>query len=176
MDVGQIEALVQVAQHQSFSKAAESLYLTQPSVTARIQALEKELAEELFERTGRGVRLTDAGHAFLPFAERILAALQEGRESVEEVRSLQIGSLRLGVAPTLCTYVLPRTLKAFRNRYPTGENYVVADDVGRSYEREHYNIKVKFVSLKDLIKTLSGQGEVKERQPGAKLKTARKKK
>ncbi|HKZ51035.1 MAG TPA: LysR family transcriptional regulator [Dehalococcoidia bacterium] len=118
MDVGQIEALVQVAQHQSFSKAAESLYLTQPSVTARIQALEKELAEELFERTGRGVRLTDAGHAFLPFAERILAVLQEGRESVEEVRSLQIGSLRLGVAPTLCTYVLPRTLKAFRNRYP----------------------------------------------------------
>ena len=68
MDLGQIEAFVQVAHHHSFSKAAESLFLTQPSVTARIQSLERDLGETLFERNGRGVRLTEMGASFLPFA------------------------------------------------------------------------------------------------------------
>ena len=66
MDLGQLEAFVQVAQRQSFSRAAEALFLKQPSVTARIQSLERDLGESLFERDGRGVRLTDIGSSFLP--------------------------------------------------------------------------------------------------------------
>jgi len=93
MDFGQIEAFSQVASHSSFSRAAEMLQLTQPSITARIQALERELGEELFERGGRGVKLTDAGRVFLPYAEQILQLLQEGRDAVEEVRNVQLGSL-----------------------------------------------------------------------------------
>lgn len=118
MDFGQIEAFVQVAAHNSFSRAAESLQLTQPSITARIQALERELGEELFERGGRGVRLTDAGRVFLPYVERILQQLQEARDSVEEVRSVQLGSLRLGAAITISTYVLPTILHRFCGEYP----------------------------------------------------------
>lgn len=118
MDFGQVEAFVQVAAHRSFSRAAEVLQLTQPSVTARIQSLERELGEELFERGGRGVRLTDAGLAFLPFAEKILQTLREGRDAVDEVRNVQSGSLRLGSAPTISTYVLPSILRRFRQRYP----------------------------------------------------------
>jgi DNA-binding transcriptional LysR family regulator len=117
MDFGQIDAFVQVSAHNSFSRAAEVLQLTQPSITARIQSLERELGEELFERGGRGVRLTDAGHAFLPYAERILQTLAEGRDSIEEVRSVQLGSLHLAAALTICTYVLPRILHTFRERY-----------------------------------------------------------
>jgi DNA-binding transcriptional LysR family regulator len=117
LDIGQVEAFVQVAEHSSFSRAAEVLQLTQPSITARIQALERELSEELFERGGRGVRLTDAGHAFIPFAERILQTLQEGRDAVDEVRNVQLGSLRVGSALTISTYVLPKILNTFRQRY-----------------------------------------------------------
>ncbi len=117
MDFGQIEAFVQVSAHNSFSRAAEVLQLTQPSITARIQSLEREVSEELFERGGRGVRLTDAGLAFLPYVERILLTLKEGRDAIEEVRSVELGSLHLGSALTISTYVLPHILHAFRSRY-----------------------------------------------------------
>ncbi len=118
MDFGQIEAFVQVSTHSSFSRAAEALHLTQPSITARIQALERELGEELFERGGRSVRLTDAGHVFLPYVGRILQQLQEGRDAVEDVRKVQLGSLRLGSAITISTYVLPTILHRFCADYP----------------------------------------------------------
>ena len=85
MDFGQIDAFVQVSTHRSFSRAADMLQLTQPSITARIQTLERELGEELFERSGRGVRMTDAGLAFLPYADRMLQTLREGRDAVDEV-------------------------------------------------------------------------------------------
>ena len=129
MELGQLEAFVQVASHHSFSKAAEVLFLTQPSVTARIQALEKELGEDLFERTGRSVRLTDAGSAFLPYADRVLKDVQEGREALESLRHGDFGSLRLGSALTISTYVLPRILKQFGARYPGVE---VSIRTGRS--------------------------------------------
>lgn len=118
MDFGQIEAFTQVATHNSFSRAAEVLQLTQPSITARIQALERELGEELFERGGRGVKLTDAGRVFLPYVEHILQLLQEGRDAVEEVRNVQLGSLRLGSAITISTYVLPGILHQFCQEFP----------------------------------------------------------
>ncbi len=117
MDLGQIEAFVQVSAHNSFSRAAEVLQLTQPSITARIQSLERELGEELFERGGRGVRLTDSGFAFLPYAERILQTVAEGRDIIDEVRNVQLGSLYLGSALTISTYVLPHILRTFRSRY-----------------------------------------------------------
>jgi DNA-binding transcriptional LysR family regulator len=117
MDFGQVEAFVQVSTHNSFSRAAEVLQLTQPSITARIQSLEREVGEELFERGGRGVRMTDAGLAFLPYAERILQTLVEGRDAIDEVRNVQLGSLQLGSALTISTYVLPHILHTFRNQY-----------------------------------------------------------
>jgi DNA-binding transcriptional LysR family regulator len=118
LDFGQLEAFVQVAAHRSFSRAAEVLQLTQPSITARIQALEREMGEKMFERGGRGVRLTDAGTILLPYAERMLQMAQEAKESVEEVRSVQAGRLRLGSALTISTYVLPRILRTFHSRHP----------------------------------------------------------
>jgi len=118
VELGQLEAFVQVAAHKSFSKAAEVLYLTQPSVTARIQTLERELTEDLFERTGRSVKLTDAGQTFLQYAQRALKDVQEGRDSLEALRNADFGNLRIGSALTISTYVLPRILKSFRHHYP----------------------------------------------------------
>ncbi|MGH2611290.1 MAG: LysR family transcriptional regulator, partial [Tepidiformaceae bacterium] len=85
MELAQLEAFLQVAHHRSFSRAAEALFLTQPSVTARIQSLERELGERLFERTGRSVTLTDAGQAFIPHAQRALTSVQEGADAIDAV-------------------------------------------------------------------------------------------
>jgi len=129
VDLGQVEAFVQVAHHRSFSKAADALFLTQPSVTARIQSLERDLGEALFERNGRGVRLTEMGAAFLPYARRALKALQEGRDAINGMRNLDIGTLKLGSALTVSTYVLPKILKRYCSLYPGVE---VSVHTGRS--------------------------------------------
>ncbi len=118
MDLGQLKAFVQVANQRSFSRAAEALFLTQPSVTARIQALERDLGERLFERSGRGIRLTEVGECFLPHAERVLQTLNTGRDAIDSLRNLHSGSLILASATTVSTYVLPGLLKTFRARYP----------------------------------------------------------
>jgi len=161
MDFGQVEAFVQVATHRSFSRAAEALGLTQPSITARIQSLERELGEELFERGGRGVKLTDAGNAFLPYIERLLQTLQEGRDAVEEVRNAQLGSLRLGSAITISTYVLPKILHNFCRRHPgvdvvirTGRSeqvlhMLLADEVQVGLARSLTNTEVETIALYD---------------------------
>lgn len=118
MELAQLEAFIQVAHHRSFSRAAEALFLTQPSVTARIQSLEREIGERLFERTGRSVTLTDAGRAFMPHAQRALTAVQEGTDAIEAVRHGEIGTIRIGASTSIATYVLPRILKKFRAERP----------------------------------------------------------
>jgi DNA-binding transcriptional LysR family regulator len=118
MELGQLEAFIQVAHHGSFSRAAEALFLTQPSVTARIQTLEKDLGEELFERGGRTIKLSDAGAVFLAYAERALKEVQESRDALESLRNAELGHLRIGSALTISAYVLPGLLKKFRSCYP----------------------------------------------------------
>ena len=147
MEIGRLEAFVEVATLLSFSKAAEGLYLTQPTVTARIQALEKEIGEPLFERMGRSIRLTDAGHAFLPHAQRVLQAVREGNDAVASLRNVERGTLTIGTAPTIGTYVLPYLLERFAELYPgveitirTGRSeevmqMVLADEVQIGFER-----------------------------------------
>jgi DNA-binding transcriptional LysR family regulator len=171
MDLGQIEAFVQVAQHRSFSKAAESLFLTQPSVTARIQSLERDLGEALFERNGRGVRLTEMGASFLPYARRALKALQDGRDAIEGMRNLELGTLKLGSALTVSTYVLPRILKKYCSLYPgvevsvhTGRSeqvlqMVLNDDVHCALERtvQHADIVTVPLYEDDLVLVASPQ-------------------
>src|SRR5438874_1893346 len=110
---GQVQAFIEVARTGNVSRAAEALYVTQPALTARIQSLEKELGEALFVRTGRGVRLTDAGRVFLPAAERAIQAVEDGRQALADLRSASAGRLALGAAPAVSTYVLPPVLKRF---------------------------------------------------------------
>jgi DNA-binding transcriptional LysR family regulator len=113
-----VQAFIEVARTGNVSRAAEALYVTQPALTARIQALEKELGETLFVRTGRGVRLTDAGRVFLPAAERAIQAIDDGRQALTDLRSASAGRLALGAAPAVSTYVLPPVLKRFAALHP----------------------------------------------------------
>jgi DNA-binding transcriptional LysR family regulator len=109
----QIEAFLEVARRQNLSRAAEALFVSQPTLTARLQSLEAALGEQLFIRTRRGMRLTEAGDAFLPYAEHAVAALADGRERLGELRRGVAGRLVLGAPPTVSTYTLPALLARF---------------------------------------------------------------
>jgi DNA-binding transcriptional LysR family regulator len=114
----QLQAFIEVAQRRSVSRAAEALFVTQPTLTARLKGLEQELGSTLFIRTGRGMRLSDAGRAFLPYAERSLGAAAAGRRLLGELARGESGQLSLGAAPAVSTYVLPRILTRFRRTHP----------------------------------------------------------
>lgn len=114
----QLQAFVEVSQRGSLSRAAEALFVTQPTLTARIKGLERELGSTLFIRSGRGMRLTDAGRSFLPYAERSLGAAAAGRRLLDELARGETGQLALGAAPAVSTYVLPRILMRFRRTNP----------------------------------------------------------
>ena len=111
VSLGQLEAFSKVAELKSFSRAAQALKISQPSLSARIIALETGLDGRLFHRMGRGVRLTELGRAFLPYVERALEALKG-------VGSLMAGRLNIGAARVVSTYVLPDILERFTGQFP----------------------------------------------------------
>ncbi len=121
MLVKQVEAFVEVVRRGTVSRAAEALGVTQPALTARLHALERELGQDLFARSGRGVRLTDAGRVFLPHAERALLALSDGRASIADLASGRAGKLVIGATGSVSSYVLPKVLKRFRTEHPSVE-------------------------------------------------------
>ncbi len=118
MLLNQVEGFLEIARQGTLSQAAVVLLVTQPGLTARIQSLENELGTQLFIRGRRGMELTDAGRAFLPYAERSLSALQEGAAYLHELERGGTGELVLGAAPAVSTYVLPALLLRFTQRNP----------------------------------------------------------
>ena len=126
-----MQGFLEVARRGNVSRAAEAIYVSQPTLTARLHALENELGDKLFVRTRQGMRLTDAGRAFLPYAERATQAVKEGREAIAELSSGSAGHLILASAPAVSTYVLPPLLERFAAAHPRVE---VAVRTGHSEE------------------------------------------
>ena len=118
MLLAHLESFVEVARSGNVSRAAQSLFLTQPAITARLKSLESDLGVELFVRSARGMKLTDAGRAFLPYAQRTLALVSEGRQVIADLREGATGELVIGAAPAVSTYLLPTILKTFRATHP----------------------------------------------------------
>jgi LysR family hydrogen peroxide-inducible transcriptional activator len=118
MELFQIRYFVAAARHLHFSRAAEELYVAQPSLSQQIARLEKELGVPLFHRRGRRVSLTDAGKALLPVAERLLEQAEEARRVVQQVAGLERGRLSLCALPALDQHLLPPWLARFRREHP----------------------------------------------------------
>ncbi len=117
MTLDQLDTFVHVARARSFSRAAVLLDLAQPTLSGRIAALESELAVRLFHRRGHTLELTEAGHALLPYAERMLALRTEGLHAVQRLKFGGLGRLTLGANPTSSQYLVPRLLEAFYARH-----------------------------------------------------------
>ena len=107
-----------VANHLSFSRAAEAMEITQPAVSIQVQELEKFLGITLFHRRPRGLRITDAGDAVLAYSQQIFALSNQLVETGQELEDLQSGHLLLGASTTPGEYVLPSVVGRFRQVYP----------------------------------------------------------
>lgn len=118
MELAQLQSLISVAKRGSITAAADELCLTQPAVTQQLQALEREFGLPLFERSGRGMRLTFAGESFLFYAQRSLALLAEGKRVMADMAGSRAGRLVLGSGVTTSIFHLPRWLSAFQAAYP----------------------------------------------------------
>src|SRR5687768_13275878 len=118
MTMRQLEVFLAVARAQSFSRAAERIHLSQPTLSEHTRELENELGVPLFARRSRSVVLTEAGRVFEDYATRVVATLAAGRQALAELDGLQRGSLVVGASTTPGTYVLPALIARFRRRYP----------------------------------------------------------
>ena len=103
---------------QSFTRAAEKLFISQPSLSAAIRGVEKQVGVPLFQRTGAGVVPTDAGRVYVDAVEQIIRIENECRRQLDDISSLKTGSLTVGGTNYLSSYVFPRVFSAYTRQYP----------------------------------------------------------
>ncbi len=118
MLLSQLQAFIEVARARSVSRAADALFVTQPALTARIQGLERDLGAQLFVRTPRGMRLTEAGRRVPPLRRPRARDARRRPALVNAFERGGAGQLALGAAPAVSTYVLPALLKRFSVGHP----------------------------------------------------------
>jgi DNA-binding transcriptional LysR family regulator len=120
MELRQLEYFVTVAEEANFTRAAARLHVAQPGVSAQMRRLERELGEDLFDRSGRTVRLTEVGAAVLPYARAALEAVTGARDVVAEFTGLVRGHVTIGMVSSMATHDvdLPELLAEFHRRHP----------------------------------------------------------
>jgi len=118
MDFARLEAFLEIARLGSMRAAARSLHIGQPALSARIGALEDELEAKVFERSKRGVRLTLAGRALMPHAERAMEALESGRSAVQQVAQGDEGELVIAASSAINASAVPELVARFRRFHP----------------------------------------------------------
>jgi DNA-binding transcriptional LysR family regulator len=117
MDISALQAFLAVAETGSFSRAAERIYLTQPAISKRIAALEKEIGARLFDRIGRGIHLTPAGEALLSRARNVLKELEDVKRGITNLSGSISGELLLATSHHIGLHRLPGLLKQFHETY-----------------------------------------------------------
>jgi len=127
----QLEFLCAVADQGSFSKAAESCHVTQPTLSAAIKEIEGMLGVQLIEREARGASLTQAGDAAVERARTILSDAADLVSAARQAGAPLTGPFRLGAIPTIAPFLLPRTLKALRKAHPGLKLYLREDQTER---------------------------------------------
>lgn len=110
--------LLAVADHGGFTRAAEALHVSQPTLSQQIRQLEETLGVDLFDRTSRSVKPTDAGQAYIECARRVLVELEAGKRALHDVKDLSRGSLRLAMTPTFMAYLVGPLVRDYVARYP----------------------------------------------------------
>jgi len=158
MDLRRLEIFAKVAELGSFSRAAEALYLTQPTVSEHVRALEDELGVQLLDRLGRGAAVTRAGDLLLGYARRILALAAEARQAVDQFQGRMSGELIVGGSTIPGEYVLPGLIAEFRAKYP---DVSIALQIGSSRQVttwvEEGRVEVGIVGARPANRTLEAR-------------------
>jgi len=118
MDFKQIDAFVNVAKYKSFSKAAEAIYLSQPTVSAHIASLEEELNKQLFDRRGKDIRLTPSGNLFLEYALSMINTRNNAILNLSELDKKIVGNLTIATSTTPLRTIIPELLAKYHSIYP----------------------------------------------------------
>ncbi|WP_020666451.1 LysR family transcriptional regulator [Amycolatopsis nigrescens] len=118
MELRQLEYFVAVAEEANFTRAAAKVHVAQPGVSAQIRRLERELGQPLLDRSGRAVRLTEAGAAVLPYARAAIAAVSGARLTVDELTGLTRGRVAVGMVSSCASLGMPGVLAGFHQRHP----------------------------------------------------------
>jgi LysR family cyn operon transcriptional activator len=113
-----IRYFLAVVEHRNFTRAAEALHVSQPTLSQQIKQLEDALDAQLLDRSGRTIRLTDAGKAYAQYARRALQDLDAGRRAIHDARELTRGDLRLAMTPTFTAYLIGPLVARFNANYP----------------------------------------------------------
>jgi DNA-binding transcriptional LysR family regulator len=150
IDFRHLETFCRVAALRSFSRAADDLFLTQPTVSGHILSLERSLSLRLFDRTGREVRLTKAGEMFLQYASKILTIRKDLLNALSEFSQGIRGELSLGASTIPGEYLLPKLMGAFKREHPL------------------FALSLKIADSKEIVQELL-QGEIEFGLIGAKL-------
>jgi LysR family cyn operon transcriptional activator len=113
-----VRYLKAVADHGSFTRAAAALHVSQPALSQQIRELEGRMGAQLLDRSGRTVRPTDVGEAYLRHVRRALDELEVGGRAIRDVQDLSSGALRLGFTPSFAIYLLGPLIRRYRDRFP----------------------------------------------------------
>jgi DNA-binding transcriptional LysR family regulator len=135
MELHQLEYFVAVAEEASFTRAASRVHVAQPGVSAQVRRLESELGQQLLDRSGRSVRLTEVGSAVLPFARAALDAVANARLAVDDLAGLVRGQVTAGMVSGCALPVLAELLAGFHDRHPGVAIALVEDNSDRLVER-----------------------------------------
>lgn len=118
MNLHHLRLFAAVVDHGGFTKAAESLHLSQPAISKSLNELERQLGLTLLDRGGRPIRLTDAGQTLYARARELFGVERIAEQELREIRGLKRGVLRIGASTTIATYMLPPYLGRFHLRHP----------------------------------------------------------
>ncbi|NNL10159.1 MAG: LysR family transcriptional regulator, partial [Pseudomonadales bacterium] len=135
LDTENLRAFIAVAEHASFSRAADALGLTQPAVSKRIAQLESQLGCKLFDRFKKRIALNEAGHVLMPYARSVLQDLEEAFRSIGDLGGEVSGKLGIAFSHHIGLHRLPPYLEIFSRRYPAVQLDIAFVDSEQGYAR-----------------------------------------
>ncbi|WP_285420216.1 transcriptional regulator CynR [Pseudomonas sp. efr-133-TYG-5] len=144
--------LLAVADHGGFTRAAEALHVSQPTLSQQIRQLEESLGVELFDRTSRSVKPTDAGEAYIECARRVLVELEAGKRALHDVKDLSRGSLRLAMTPTFMAYLVGPLVRDYVARFPRIHLQIFElsmDDIEAGLADDSLDIAIAFTPVRN---------------------------
>jgi LysR family carnitine catabolism transcriptional activator len=149
-----LQAFVEVCEHRHFTRASQSLAISQPALSALISQLEQDLGTRLLIRTTRSVEVTPAGREFLVSAARIVADLQRSVQEVQDYSELRRGRLRVAALPSLCAFILPQVAKTFCARHSGVDLSIIdvmGDEVVDQVTRRQVDFGIGYVISTDMV-------------------------
>ena len=157
MDILALQAFIAVARHESFSKASEHLFVTQPAISKRVAGLESELGTQLFNRIARQISLTEAGKQLLPKAQDLVDQAEDMQRYASNLNQDISGNLSVAIAHHIGLHRMPPILKEFNQRYPKVALDIRFEDSDQAFDLvQQGDIEFAIITLpRELPKKLS---------------------